>query len=104
MDLSEKAPGRTRSIRSQEVVAVMTTAGGVLASAHWAPVPWWPIFPLFWLLLWGVVIFAIFRFVRGGRWHRSHTAQAVLAERYARGEISVEEYRERLSVLEKRGS
>lgn len=68
----------------------------------WHGGPWWPIFPLFWIVLWGVVIFAVFRFRRGS-WHRGHSAEDVLAERYARGEITVEEYRERLSVLKQRG-
>jgi putative membrane protein len=35
----------------------------------------------------------------GGRPDR-HRAQEILAERYARGEISTEEYQERLRVLE----
>lgn len=65
----------------------------------WGPGGWWPIFPLFWVLLWGVGIFALMRFRRGYRSHRGDSAEEVLAERYARGEIPVEEYRERLSVL-----
>ncbi|CAN5630838.1 hypothetical protein BH20ACT23_BH20ACT23_01670 [soil metagenome] len=82
-------------------MTVMTMAGEVLAnSGGWGPGGWWVVFPLFWLLLWGGLIFA---FIRGRRnWGRSHqgqSAQDVLAERYARGEIAEEEYRERLSVL-----
>jgi uncharacterized membrane protein len=41
---------------------------------------------------------------RRGHWSRRHAASqglAALAERYARGEISAEEYAERKSVLEK---
>jgi putative membrane protein len=70
-------------------------------AAHaWGPVHWWPFFPIFWLLLWGVVLFALFRSRRRwGRWHAERAPQDVLAERYARGEISEEEYRERLAVL-----
>ncbi|MDQ3986236.1 MAG: hypothetical protein M3280_07025 [Actinomycetota bacterium] len=74
-----------------------------MSHGHWDG-PWWPIFPLFWVIFWGVVIFAIFRFRRGGRWNRHHSAVDVLAERYARGEINVDEYRERLSVLKERTS
>jgi putative membrane protein len=86
-------------------MAVMTTATELLAhSSDWGPGLWWPIFPLFWVLLWGVLIFTVFRFRRGGGWHHGHSAESVLAERYARGEISVEEYRERLGVLKQRGS
>ena len=70
--------------------------------AGWGPGGWWPIFPLFWVLLWGAVFFALFRFRRGYASHRGHSAEDVLAERYARGEITVEEYRERLSVLKEK--
>ena len=80
----------------------MMTLAAMATHAGW-PAVWWPIFPLFWILFWGAVVFAIFRF-RGGRRRQAHGAQDVLAERYARGEISVEEYRERLSVLRERTS
>jgi putative membrane protein len=80
---------------------VLTIATEIAGHGAWGPGPWWPIFPLLWVLLWGVVIFAVFRF-RGARWQRGHSAADVLAERYARGEITVEEYRERLSVLKER--
>ena len=82
---------------------MLTEAAMAATHAGWGPGPWWPIFPLFWIVFWGVVIFALFRF-RGGRWRQGHSAQDVLAERYARGEISVQEYRERLSVLRERTS
>ena len=63
----------------------------------------WPLVPLFWLLVFVIVL----RFVvwRGrGPWagHRGPDARAILAERYARGEISHQEYRERLGHLEER--
>ena len=84
---------------------MLTTATELFAHVGWGgPGPWWPIFPLFWILVWGLVIFAPFRFRRGGRWHQGRSAEDVLAETYARGDISVEEYRERLSVLRERGS
>jgi uncharacterized membrane protein len=58
------------------------------------------IFPLFWELFWGVVIFAFFR-ARGrrGRWDAGQSGEGVLAERYARVVIAEQEYRERLGVL-----
>jgi putative membrane protein len=84
----------------------LTTAAGFAAGGDWGPGGWWPVFPIFWLLFWGVLIFALFRF-RGGRWRpqpqRPHSEE-VLAERYARGEITVEEYRERLRILKEPAS
>ena len=65
------------------------------------PGAWWPIFPLLWLALFvGVFFFVGRRFRRG--WpgpFAGASAESVLAERYARGDISVQEYRERLAVL-----
>ena len=80
---------------------MMATAGAVLAhGAGWGPGAWWPIFPIFWLLFGVAVLFFIFRGRRSwGRSSPEQTAEGVLAERYARGEVSEEEYRERLSVL-----
>jgi putative membrane protein len=85
---------------------VITTAEEVLAHyGDWGLGGWWPIFPLFWVLLWGVLIFAVFRFRRGrGPWHHARSGEAVLGERYARGEITEDEYRERLNVLRRSGS
>lgn len=60
---------------------------------------WWPLIPLGFGLFWLIVIGG------GGYllWRRAKsspaTAESVLAERYARGEIDEEEYRERLAVL-----
>jgi putative membrane protein len=64
----------------------------------------WPLVPLFWLLVFFLFVRAFFWRGRGRPWV-SHPqpgpdARAILAERYARGEISHEEYRERLSHLE----
>jgi putative membrane protein len=64
----------------------------------------WPLVPLLWLF--GFLVLARFVFWRGrrGPWAPAQAVdpRAILAERYARGEISVEEYRERLSNLEQR--
>jgi putative membrane protein len=50
----------------------------------------------FWALVVAVVVFAI----RGGTHReRSRAAEDVLAERYARGEIEIDEYQNRLRVL-----
>ncbi|MGH9000258.1 MAG: SHOCT domain-containing protein [Acidimicrobiia bacterium] len=78
-----------------------TTLASILAwhDHHdgWGPGPWWP---LLWILFWGAVV--------GGFlwWRRRHPsrrdAAAVLAERYAQGAISDEEYRQRRAVLSER--
>jgi putative membrane protein len=57
------------------------------------------------VLFWGLVIFAVIAFVRhSGRGDRSGaavrpTAEQVLAERFARGEVDEQEYRQRLDAL-----
>jgi putative membrane protein len=65
---------------------------------------WWIVFvPLFWFL----VIFGIVLLVRG-RWgppwsgRGRETAIEVLERRFAEGELSLEQYRERRSVLEEK--
>jgi len=74
----------------------------ILATHHngwgYGPGPWLLIFPLLWITLIG---FLIWRFRRWGGppWRQSSTGRSVLAERYARGDISADEYRERLGVL-----
>lgn len=73
----------------------------VLASHQWHGHDrlWFPLFPLLFFALW--VVIATF----GRRWRRSHrhSGEAVLAERYARGEIDEAEYRERQAVLRQKG-
>jgi uncharacterized membrane protein len=57
----------------------------------------WPLIPLFWLTV--IVLFARFCWWRGpGR--RGPDPRRILAERYASGDISHDEYRERLANLQ----
>lgn len=64
---------------------------------------WWPIFPLLWFaLIVGGFFFFGSRMRRGVQQHPFRSGEAVLAERYARGEVTEEEYRERLAVLRQR--
>jgi putative membrane protein len=60
---------------------------------------WWFPFTLLWIAVLGSAIWFVARTVRRGE--RSGVARAtdILAERYARGEIGGEEYRERLDEL-----
>lgn len=62
----------------------------------------WFLFPLVWIL----ILFLIFGVLRRSFWRRNHhrfhsaSGRSVLAERYARGEIDEQEYRQRLAVLD----
>jgi putative membrane protein len=62
---------------------------------------WWPIWPLLWL---GVIVAVVVLVKRRG-WMSARPktgtelARHILAERFARGEITGEEYRERLEQL-----
>jgi len=57
---------------------------------------WFPLIPLLFFLFWvGVAVF----FGRRFRHTPRRSGEEVLAERYARGEITEDEYRERLEVL-----
>jgi uncharacterized membrane protein len=57
---------------------------------------WFPVFPLLWLaLIVGAIWFFTRRRARGG----GGRAREILAERYASGELTVEEYRRRLADL-----
>lgn len=64
----------------------------------------WPLIPLFWIAV--LVVCARLFFWRGrrGPWAAyagpAPDPRAILAERYARGEITLEEYRERLGNLQ----
>jgi putative membrane protein len=68
-----------------------------------------PFFPLIWIAFWIIIIMLIFgRWGRGRRWERYHhesqkemTAEEVLADRFAHGEIDEKEYEHRLEVLKR---
>ncbi|MER6950485.1 hypothetical protein ABT294_41345 [Nonomuraea sp. NPDC000554] len=66
----------------------------------------WPLIPLFWGLFWVAVVAFAARAWRRGQWgprraevRATASAEQILAERYARGEMSHDEYFERMSVL-----
>ncbi|MEU1876637.1 hypothetical protein ABZ470_04940 [Streptosporangium sp. NPDC020072] len=84
----------------------------VAAAPPWGwHMPWWPVFPVFWVLVWAGVATLVVRARRRGLgpWRRPEVqtpqegttaaAERILAERYARGELGAEEYFERMSVL-----
>jgi len=66
------------------------------------PGEWWWLWRLGMFLIWIAVVFLFFRFVVRGRFRGPSPmdqARGVLAERYARGEIDAEEYRQRSETL-----
>jgi putative membrane protein len=56
---------------------------------------WWVVFPILWLVLIAVAVALFWRRGRNG----GDSPRRILAERFARGEISAAEYRERLAQL-----
>ena len=70
----------------------------VLADNDWNHA-WWPVWPLFWAALIGLTIWLILR-RRDCRPDPLDGARTVLAERFAQGELTSEEYRARLKDLE----
>jgi putative membrane protein len=76
-----------------ELSALIAFAGG------W----WFPFAPLFWLLLIVGIVFLVVRGRSGGpsaTGSGRETGVDVLERRFAEGELSLEQYRERRSVLE----
>ena len=65
------------------------------------PGGWWPIFPIFWLLV-IIGFIAFFATMRRRHWHDHgpSSGRSRLAERFASGEIDEDEYRARLAVLD----
>jgi putative membrane protein len=59
---------------------------------------WWPLWPLLWAALIALAVWLVLR-RRGRSPEPFGRAREILAERYARGELGAEEYRERLREL-----
>jgi putative membrane protein len=89
--------------------ALLNGALGLIPLADWhhdGP-GWWFLFPFFWIL---VIVAIVFLCRRGRRWgpryygsHRSgrrESAAELLERRFAEGQISSDEYRERRSILD----
>ena len=72
----------------------------VLTAERWdGDGPPWLIFPLFWLAVTGLVVWSVVYHRRRGQAEGRRAGEARLAERYAAGEITDEEYRARRGVL-----
>jgi putative membrane protein len=60
---------------------------------------WWFPFGVLWLVVLGTAIWLVVRALRRGERSGVAGAKEILAERYARGELTREEYREHLDEL-----
>lgn len=62
---------------------------------------WWlgPVLSLLLLILVGLIVWLIIRLRRSAAPESTHQARQVLADRYAKGELSTDEYTERLENL-----
>ena len=90
------------------MLSTITTA--LATNDHWdGPGPWWPLFPIFWLLFL-VAVFTTFGLLGRRRWRHMQgyagrrAGEERLAERYASGEIDEQEYERRLTTLKRLGA
>lgn len=78
----------------------MNAAAALLAAADWDHSGhWWIPFGIFWLVALAAIGLLVVRTTRGRERTGSDRARDILAERYARGELTHDEYRERLEHL-----
>ena len=70
----------------------------LMEHAGWGGGHWFLLFPL----LWGAVLVTVFLVWRGRTRHWTGGAEEILAERYAKGEISAEELRQRRDELRRK--
>jgi putative membrane protein len=63
---------------------------------------WWPLWLLFWVAIAAAVVWFLWRRWGKPRGDGLDRARELLAERYAKGELTSEEYRERLEQLNAR--
>jgi putative membrane protein len=91
------------SISTTLAAAAVQLPTNIAAHGPWqggAFSPWLLLFPLFWILVIGLIIFVARRtWRRNNQWATARGGESLLRERYARGEIDETEYRQRLQVL-----
>lgn len=85
--------------RPQEVT-MLTTIAATAPYWHGGGFPFF-VFPAFFFFAF-LVVFLVFGVLRRGTWRARSDARSVLADRFARGDIDVEEYRSRLSELSRK--
>ena len=87
-------------------LGVAAHVGGPFVGFHWGFI----LFPLFWILVLGLIFALVGRRARRHHWHggwghygswnqAGRGAESTLAERFAQGDIDEKEYRARLEVL-----
>ena len=85
------------------IVATAQTAQALFAHGWHGPGGWWPVIPIAWALVIAAIVVTL---VMTGRRNRdlagARAGESRLAERFAAGEITEQEYRERLSVIRER--
>jgi len=81
-------------------VSALQNIAPLVAGSHWdhGGFCWFP-FAVLWVIVLGTAIWFVARKLRPGERSGLERAREILAERYALGEVSVEEYRERLDEL-----
>jgi putative membrane protein len=82
-------------------MAMTESAIVLLAHAGWGPGGWWwgPFIPLLWVAFIATAAWFVIRVAGPHRRRAVDRGREVLAERFARGELDADEYRERLSQL-----
>lgn len=85
------------------LLAAAASAPAVSGWAGWhaGPPVGFIVFPIFFILFWAAVVILFVTLRRGG-WRARSDARAVLADRFARGDIDTEEYRARLAELSRK--
>ncbi|WFR68299.1 hypothetical protein P9139_08700 [Curtobacterium flaccumfaciens] len=79
---------------------MLTTIAATAPYWHGGGFPFF-VFPAFFFFA-VLVVFLVFGVARRGAWRARSDARAVLADRFARGDLDAEEYRARLSELSRK--
>jgi putative membrane protein len=81
-------------------VSALHDIAPLVAGSHWDHGGfWWFPVAVLWIVLLATAVWFVARKLRPGKRFGLERAREILAERYARGEVSGEEYRERLDEL-----
>jgi putative membrane protein len=81
-------------------MTVLSDTAPFVAEANWEHGGFWFPFGLLWLAVLGATIWLVIRTFRPRQSSGIERARDILAARYARGELTREEYRDRLDELQ----